>query len=83
MFTLLGAVVVCVKAAPHAFVAAPVVTATSSQYVARNYNGVADYAYTFAAPYVAAPYETAPYIAAPAAAAVDPLFYVWIHLSAM
>lgn len=46
-------------------IASPVVTATSSQYVARNHNG-------FAAPLVAAAYTSgvaAPYVSAPVAAA--------------
>lgn len=57
-----------VLAAP--FVAAPAayVTATSSQVIARNYNGLA--APVVAAPYVAAPaVAAAPYVAAPAVAA--------------
>lgn len=50
---------------------APLVTATSSQFVARNYNGIAaaPIAYTsalgYASPYVASPYVASPYVASP------------------
>lgn len=61
---------VCVSAKPlvhsAAFVepfAPAVVTATSSQYVARNYNSFA--APLVAANYVASPYYASPYVASP------------------
>lgn len=65
---------------------APLVTATSSQFVARNYNGfaAAPIAYTsplgYASPYVASPYVASPYVASPyvaspyAAAAYSPYY---------
>lgn len=59
---------------------APVVTATSSQFIARNYNGyaAAPIAYTsplgYAAPYLASPYAAAAY--SPYYADVEPIVTV-------
>lgn len=60
---------------------APIVTATSSQFIARNYNGfaAAPIAYAsplgYASPYLTSPYVSSPYVASPYAAAAYSPYY--------